>query len=257
MRLACRTEQLAFSCGPLTSAQTHQSPCSAVVRAPLPTRAGANVPAIRSCGTEYIHSLNKQVCASYERALPPSRIKSAVQLQLSAQVQTRQMLLPGTYLPHRMGHCRCRTTEAATQPPRPVTLWKCNVLKRDMAASSACMVSSKLLIFWLAIFLLALCIHAHLHLDGLLPDGQLLLHNVPIAPSARIPVRPVLVSHLPVTAHVSKRCSVAAPSYTSPGHQAASQLIGIRPSLLQPLTVRILIATPYQGALIRVPLYCC
>ncbi len=59
--------------------------------------------------------------------------------------------------------------------------------------------------FWLAVFLLALCIQAHLHLDGLFANGKLLLHYVSIAPSARIPVCPVLISHLQITARVRER----------------------------------------------------
>lgn len=51
-------------------------------------------------------------------------------------------------------------------------------------------------IFRLCLFLLALCVHPHLRLDGLLPDGQLLLDYIAIAASPSIPVCSVLIPHL-------------------------------------------------------------
>ena len=83
---------------------------------------------------------------------------------------------------------------------------------------------SKLFLLRLAIFLLALCIHPHLGLDGVLPDGELLLHDVSIAPSARIPVCPVLISYLPGTARFSTLCSMPACSSLALAAEQSSQL---------------------------------
>ncbi len=111
-----------------------------------------------------------------------SRIHSAQHLNASYG------LMQGGFAARQLLMC-CMTLKSASLGTRQAAA-------NHKKHSDALTLHSRCIISALAALNLPLSIHAHLLLDGYLPRGQLLLHNVAIATSACVPICPVFVPHL-------------------------------------------------------------